>query len=92
MDSIDGCFDSMEQFYLYAREKSCQLGGVPYRTIIAGYAPAILYNFFEAKEILKGNHSLEILRFLHRIVHRTQPHFTHFLHRTTEKIQNHLKT
>ena len=31
---------------------------------------------------------MEILHFLHRIHH----HFTQFLHRTTEKIQNHLKT
>lgn len=32
------------------------------------------------------------LKFLHRIVQRTQPNFTQLLHRTTEKIQNHLKT
>ena len=36
----------MEQFYLYAREESCQSGGVPHGVIIAGHTPTIIKETF----------------------------------------------
>lgn len=45
-ENIDAHFGSMEQFYLYAREESCQSGGVPHGTIIAGHTPTIVKESF----------------------------------------------
>lgn len=46
VENIGVHFDSMEQFYLYAREESCQLGGVLHGTIIAGHTPTIVKESF----------------------------------------------
>ena len=46
VENISAHFDSMEQFYLYAREESCQLGGVAHGTIIAGHTPTIVKESF----------------------------------------------
>lgn len=45
-ESTSPYFGSPEQFYLYAREESCQLGGVPHGTIIAGHTPTIVKGSF----------------------------------------------
>lgn len=45
-ENVGTHFDSPEQFYLYAREESCQLGGVPHGTIIAGHTPTIAKDSF----------------------------------------------
>lgn len=47
MEYIGTHFDSMEQFYLYAREESCQLGGLLHGTIIAGHTPTIVKESFD---------------------------------------------
>lgn len=39
LESIGGNFDSLEQFYLYAREESFRSGGKLHSTIIAGHTP-----------------------------------------------------
>ncbi len=46
MESISARFDSLEQFYLYAREESVQSGGVMHGTIIAGHTPTIVKECF----------------------------------------------
>lgn len=46
MENIDAHFGSIEQFYLYARQESCQSGGVPHGTIIAGHTPTIVKESF----------------------------------------------
>lgn len=45
-EEININFDSPEQFYLYAREESFQLGGIPHGTIIAGHTPTIAKKSF----------------------------------------------
>ncbi len=46
VENIGACFGSLEQFYLYAREESCQSGGVRHGTIIAGHTPTIIKESF----------------------------------------------
>lgn len=46
LENIDAHFDSLEQFYLYAREESVQPGGAMHGTIIAGHAPTIVKESF----------------------------------------------
>ncbi len=46
MDNMDAHFGSLKQFYLYAREESCQSGGVRHGTIIAGHTPTIAKKSF----------------------------------------------
>ncbi|MFG6370101.1 MAG: metallophosphoesterase [Lachnospiraceae bacterium] len=50
--NIDTHFGSLERFYLYAREESCQFGGVHHGTIIAGHTPTIIKGHFAYN---KGN-------------------------------------
>lgn len=40
-ESIRMKFNDIEDFYLYAREKSCMLGGIPHGMIIAGHTPTV---------------------------------------------------
>lgn len=46
LKNIRGRYSSLEQFYLYAREDSCQLGGIRHGTIIAGHTPTIIKEKF----------------------------------------------
>jgi len=46
VENIGALFGSLEQFYLYAREESCQSGGVRHGTIIAGHTPTIIKERF----------------------------------------------
>lgn len=46
LEHIGSSFSSLEQFYLYAREESCQLGGKPHGMIIAGHTPTIIKGGF----------------------------------------------
>lgn len=46
VENIGAHFGSPEQFYLYAREESCRLGGVQHGTIIAGHTPTIVKESF----------------------------------------------
>lgn len=46
MEKISTHYSSLEHFYLYAREESCQLGGVLHGTIIAGHTPTIVKESF----------------------------------------------
>lgn len=46
LSDIGGRFDCLERFYLYAREESCQFGGVRHGTIIAGHTPTIIEEEF----------------------------------------------
>lgn len=46
VENIDAHFEGLEQFYLYAREESCQLGGVEHGTVIAGHTPTIVKKSF----------------------------------------------
>lgn len=46
LSDIGGRFDCLERFYLYAREESCQFGGVRHGTIIAGHTPTIIEKEF----------------------------------------------
>ena len=39
-------FHSLKQFYLYARDEVCQLGGIPHGMIIAGHTPTIIKGAF----------------------------------------------
>lgn len=41
VENISEDFESLEQFYLYAREESCQSGGVEHGIVIAGHTPTI---------------------------------------------------
>lgn len=45
-ENIGAHSGSPEQFYLYAREESCRLGGVLHGTIIAGHTPTIVKESF----------------------------------------------
>lgn len=45
-ENISTRFGSLEQFYLYAREESCQSGGVMHGTIISGHTPTIIKENF----------------------------------------------
>lgn len=40
-EEIGDAFESLEEFYLYAREESCELGGVRHGMVIAGHTPTI---------------------------------------------------
>lgn len=46
LENISARFGSPEQFYLYAREESIQLGGVIHGTIIEGHMPTIVKECF----------------------------------------------
>lgn len=46
LEDIHSSFSSLEQFYLYAREESCQLGGKTHSMIIAGHTPTIIEGEF----------------------------------------------
>lgn len=39
-------FSDLEQFYLYAREESCKIGGRQHATIVAGHTPTVVKNTF----------------------------------------------
>ena len=41
LENIIPLFSSLEQFYLYARAESCQLGGIQHGMVIAGHTPTI---------------------------------------------------
>lgn len=41
LEEIGGAFENLEEFYLYAREESCELGGVRHGMVIAGHTPTI---------------------------------------------------
>lgn len=41
LDEIGDSFSSLEEFYLYAREESCELGGKRHGMIIAGHTPTV---------------------------------------------------
>lgn len=45
-EKIPEKFANIEEFYLYAREESFQLGGIPHGVIIAGHTPTIAENKF----------------------------------------------
>lgn len=46
LENMDARFDSLEHFYLYAREESLQSGGIQHGTIIAGHTPTIAEESF----------------------------------------------
>ncbi len=46
VENIGESFGSLEQFYLYAREESCQSGGVRHGAIIAGHTPTVVKKSF----------------------------------------------
>lgn len=46
LENTDGRFDSLEQFFLYAREESLQSGGAAHSTIIAGHTPTTVKESF----------------------------------------------
>ncbi len=46
LEDISFAFSSLEQFYLYARKESCQLGGKTHGMIIAGHTPTIIKDEF----------------------------------------------
>lgn len=46
LENVGGRFDSLEQFFLYAREESIQSGGAAHSTIIAGHTPTIVMESF----------------------------------------------
>ncbi len=46
LEDISASFSSLEQFYLYARKESCQLGGRQHGMIIAGHTPTIIKGEF----------------------------------------------
>ncbi len=46
VENIGARFGSLERFYLYAREESCQSGGVEHGTVIAGHTPTIAKGSF----------------------------------------------
>lgn len=46
LGNTGGHFESLEQFFLYAREEGIQLGGVTHNTIIAGHTPTIVKGSF----------------------------------------------
>lgn len=46
LEDICGHFESLEQFYLYAREESFQSGGIRHGTIIAGHTPTTVKKSF----------------------------------------------
>lgn len=46
LENISRWFDSLEQFFLYAREESLQLGGAVHSTIIAGHTPTTVRESF----------------------------------------------
>ena len=54
VENIGTHFDNVEQFYLYARDESCQSGGIQHGTIIAGagHTPTISKESFAYN---KGN-------------------------------------
>lgn len=41
LEAIGDAFESLEDFYLYAREESCELGGIRHGMVIAGHTPTI---------------------------------------------------
>ncbi len=46
LEDISASFSSLEQFYLYARKESCQLGGRQHGMIIAGHTPTVIKDEF----------------------------------------------
>ena len=46
VEEISALFPSLEDFYLYAREESCQLGGKRNGMVIAGHTPTIVKEVF----------------------------------------------
>lgn len=46
LETISGKYESLEQFYLYAREESCQSGGVEHGIVVAGHTPTIARQSF----------------------------------------------
>lgn len=46
LEDISSGFSSLEDFYLYARAESCQLGGKRHGIIVAGHTPTILNEEF----------------------------------------------
>lgn len=52
LEDIRAKFSRLEEFYLYAREESCQLGGIPHGMIISGHTPTIVKGRFSYN---KGN-------------------------------------
>lgn len=46
LENTGGRFDSLEQFFLYAREESLQSGGAAHSTIIAGHTPTTVRDSF----------------------------------------------
>ena len=46
LQNTGGRFDSLEQFFLYAREESLQSGGAAHSTIIAGHTPTTVRESF----------------------------------------------
>lgn len=46
LENVSGRFDSLEQFFLYAREECLPSGGAAHRTIIAGHTPTVVKESF----------------------------------------------
>ncbi len=41
LEQIEDFYSSLEEFYLYAREESLKLGGIPHGMVIAGHTPTV---------------------------------------------------
>ncbi len=46
LEDISSSYSELEQFYLYAREESCRLGGVRHGMVVAGHTPTIVKGTF----------------------------------------------